>query len=312
ACFLSVERRQLEHRVLARSGQVVGVGRAGVDAIPAAEHRRHQRSGEEAGQRPAQDGCGDLGWELGRPDGFVLAGRPDAGLARGSQVADPVGLAEAAHDEAPTVDLEQADGECPWLSGAPAADGQQDVRAHRHAGPKEPADERVERPDEGRGDGWLGGARGGHRIDALLSTRGGVCRREHEPIAQDVTGHVRAIGLVLGSEAMHGEIARGADEVNRREWLAGEFERQRPHLRAVAYRMLGSLTEAEDAVQESWVRLDRHDPGGPGDLRGWLTVVVGRICLDMLRSRRARREQYAGTWLPEPIVAPVTGSTTAP
>ena len=111
---------------------------------------------------------------------------------------------------------------------------------------------------------------------------------------------------------MHDEIARGADEVNRREWLAEEFERQRPHLRAVAYRMLGSLTEAEDAVQESWVRLDRHDPGGTGDLRGWLTVVVGRICLDMLRSRRARREEYAGTWLPEPIVAPVTGSTTAP
>ena len=61
------------------------------------------------------------------------------------------------------------------------------------------------------------------------------------------------------------------------------------------------MTEAEDAVQEAWVRLDRRDPGGD-DLRGWLTVVVGRICLDMLRSRRARREHYAGTWLPEPIV----------
>ncbi|TMK23282.1 MAG: sigma-70 family RNA polymerase sigma factor [Actinobacteria bacterium] len=100
--------------------------------------------------------------------------------------------------------------------------------------------------------------------------------------------------------------------MNRQEWLAEEFERQRPHLRSVAYRMLGSLTEAEDAVQESWVRLDRHDPGGPGDLRGWLTVVVGRICLDMLRSRRARREQYAGTWLPEPIVTPLGGSTARP
>jgi RNA polymerase sigma-70 factor (ECF subfamily) len=93
--------------------------------------------------------------------------------------------------------------------------------------------------------------------------------------------------------------------VDRREWLAQEFEHQRPHLRAVAYRMLGSIGEAEDAVQEAWVRLDRRDPGGTDDLRGWLTVVVGRISLDMLRSRRSRREDYAGTWLPEPIVSSV-------
>jgi len=90
--------------------------------------------------------------------------------------------------------------------------------------------------------------------------------------------------------------------VNRRDWLTEEFERQRPHLRGVAYRMLGSISEAEDAVQEAWVRLDRRDPGGTDDLRGWLTVVVGRISLDMLRSRRSRREEYAGSWLPEPIV----------
>lgn len=90
--------------------------------------------------------------------------------------------------------------------------------------------------------------------------------------------------------------------MNRRDWLAQEFEHQRPHLRGVAYRMLGSVSEADDAVQEAWVRLDRRDPGGDDDLRGWLTVVVGRICLDMLRSRRSRREEYAGTWLPEPIV----------
>jgi RNA polymerase sigma factor (sigma-70 family) len=89
--------------------------------------------------------------------------------------------------------------------------------------------------------------------------------------------------------------------VDRREWLAEEFERQRPHLRGIAYRMLGSMTEADDALQEAWVRLDRRDPGGD-DLRGWLTMVVSRICLDMLRSRRSRREQYAGTWLPEPVV----------
>lgn len=90
--------------------------------------------------------------------------------------------------------------------------------------------------------------------------------------------------------------------MERREWLAQEFEHQRPHLRGVAYRMLGSISESEDAVQEAWVRLDRRDPGGSDDLRGWLTVVVGRICLDMLRSRRSRREDYAGSWLPEPIV----------
>ena len=90
--------------------------------------------------------------------------------------------------------------------------------------------------------------------------------------------------------------------MDREDWLPQEFERQRPHLRAVAYRMLGSLTEAEDAVQETWVRLDRRDPGND-DLRGWLTVVVGRICLDMLRARRSRREQYAGSWLPEPTVS---------
>jgi RNA polymerase sigma-70 factor (ECF subfamily) len=95
------------------------------------------------------------------------------------------------------------------------------------------------------------------------------------------------------------------DRVDRRDWLAAEFERQRPHLRGVAYRMLGSLTEADDAVQEGWARLDRRDPGND-DLRGWLTVVVGRICLDMLRSRRSRREQYAGTWLPEPMISVAT------
>jgi RNA polymerase sigma-70 factor (ECF subfamily) len=90
--------------------------------------------------------------------------------------------------------------------------------------------------------------------------------------------------------------------VDRQDWLAQEFERQRPHLRAVGYRMLGSMSEADDAVQEAWIRLGRGDPGGTDDLRRWLTVVVGRICLDMLRSRRTRREDYAGTWLPEPIV----------
>jgi RNA polymerase sigma factor (sigma-70 family) len=90
--------------------------------------------------------------------------------------------------------------------------------------------------------------------------------------------------------------------VTRRDWLAEEFERHRGHLRAVGYRMLGSISEADDAVQEAWLRLDRSDPGGTDDLRGWLTVVVGRICLDVLRRRKSRKEQVAGSWLPEPIV----------
>jgi RNA polymerase sigma-70 factor (ECF subfamily) len=90
--------------------------------------------------------------------------------------------------------------------------------------------------------------------------------------------------------------------VTRQDWLAEEFERHRGHLRAVAYRMLGSVTEADDAVQEAWLRLDRGDPGGTDDLRGWLTVVVGRVCLDVLRRRKSRKEQFAGSWLPEPIV----------
>jgi RNA polymerase sigma-70 factor (ECF subfamily) len=87
-----------------------------------------------------------------------------------------------------------------------------------------------------------------------------------------------------------------------RDDLAAEFEACRPHLRSVAYRMLGSMTEADDAVQECWVRLDRRVGDTIADLRAWLTVVVGRISLDMLRARKARREEYAGTWLPEPLV----------
>jgi RNA polymerase sigma-70 factor (ECF subfamily) len=78
-------------------------------------------------------------------------------------------------------------------------------------------------------------------------------------------------------------------------------------MRAVAYRMLGSISEAEDVVQEAWIRLDRGDPGGDKDLRGWLTVVVGRLSLDVLRARQSRLEDYTGTWLPEPIVTATSG-----
>jgi RNA polymerase sigma-70 factor (ECF subfamily) len=85
--------------------------------------------------------------------------------------------------------------------------------------------------------------------------------------------------------------------------LAGEFERHRQYLRAVAYRMLGSTTEAEDALQEAWLRLDRRPPDDTSNLRPWLTTVVGRICLDMLRARKSRREDFADSWLPEPVVS---------
>ena len=90
------------------------------------------------------------------------------------------------------------------------------------------------------------------------------------------------------------------------DWLAVQFEQNRHHLQAVAYGMLGTVSEAQDAVQEAWLRLGRSDPGAIGDLRGWLTSLVGRISLDMLRARKARREVYPG-WLPEPLVEESAG-----
>src|SRR5438128_10597369 len=85
--------------------------------------------------------------------------------------------------------------------------------------------------------------------------------------------------------------------------LAEQFERHRAHLRSVAYRMLGSISDADDAVQESWLRLSRSDPDAIANLPGWLTAVVARVSLDILRARRSRREAYVGSWLPEPVVS---------
>jgi RNA polymerase sigma-70 factor (ECF subfamily) len=85
------------------------------------------------------------------------------------------------------------------------------------------------------------------------------------------------------------------------EWLAERFEANRTRLRAVAYRMLGSLSEADDAVQETWLRLSRSDTSGVENLGGWLSTVVARVCLDMLRSRKARREEPLDANVPEPI-----------
>jgi RNA polymerase sigma-70 factor (ECF subfamily) len=90
--------------------------------------------------------------------------------------------------------------------------------------------------------------------------------------------------------------------MDEREWLAERFEANRAHLRAVAYRMLGSTAEADDAVQESWLRLSRSDTSDVENLGGWLTTVTARVCLDMLRSRRSRREEPIGVHVPEPMV----------
>jgi RNA polymerase sigma-70 factor (ECF subfamily) len=96
--------------------------------------------------------------------------------------------------------------------------------------------------------------------------------------------------------------------MDEREWLAEQFEEHRTHLRAVAYRMLGSLSEADDAVQEAWLRLSRSDADEIENLGGWLTTVVARVSLNMLRSRTTRREEPLGVRLPDPIVDPTDGT----
>jgi RNA polymerase sigma factor (sigma-70 family) len=92
------------------------------------------------------------------------------------------------------------------------------------------------------------------------------------------------------------------------DWLAERFEEHRTRLRAVAYRILGSLSEADDAVQEAWLRLSRTDPGGVENLGGWLTTVVARVSLNVLRSRDVRREEPIGVRVPEPIVDRADGA----
>ena len=92
------------------------------------------------------------------------------------------------------------------------------------------------------------------------------------------------------------------------DWLAEGFERNRTRLRAVAYRMLGSLAEADDAVQETWLRLSQSDPSGVDNLGAWLTTVVARICLNVLRSRNTRREEPLGVHMPDPILSRADGT----
>jgi len=99
--------------------------------------------------------------------------------------------------------------------------------------------------------------------------------------------------------------------MNEADWLAGRFEENRSHLQAVAYRMLGSLSEADDAVQETWLRLNRSDTSDVENLSGWLTTVVARVCLDMLRSRASRREEPLGDPLPD-LVGHQSGTAVDP
>jgi RNA polymerase sigma factor (sigma-70 family) len=95
--------------------------------------------------------------------------------------------------------------------------------------------------------------------------------------------------------------------VDESEYLTQQFEAHRDRLRAIAYRMLGSVSEADDAVQEAWIRVDRADAGGVENLGGWLTTIVSRVCLDMLRWRRAHPEEPMGPHVPEPIVSSTDG-----
>jgi RNA polymerase sigma-70 factor, ECF subfamily len=96
--------------------------------------------------------------------------------------------------------------------------------------------------------------------------------------------------------------------MDQHSWLTERFEENRPRLRGVAYRMLGSLSEAEDAVQEAWLRLNRIDPATVDNLGGWLTTVVSRVCLDMLRSRKSRREEAIGAQVTKPHMAQGEGA----
>ncbi|MEU7698436.1 RNA polymerase sigma factor SigJ [Streptomyces sp. NPDC015492] len=120
-----------------------------------------------------------------------------------------------------------------------------------------------------------------------------------------MTGHGRGERRV---DRNQGNGTDGLDGFDGKDGLARRFEADRGHLRAVAYRMLGSLSEAEDAVQEAWFKLNRSDVGAVENLSGWLTTVVGRVCLDMLRSRGSRREDPLEYYVPDPVVR-VAGPT---
>src|SRR5205807_3521649 len=111
-----------------------------------------------------------------------------------------------------------------------------------------------------------------------------------------ITGRIR---VIVVANATHGVHPMNDDS----DWLAERFEEHRPHLRAVAYRMLGSLAEADDAVQDAWLRIARSGAGGVDNLGGWLTTIVARVCLNVLRSRHVRREEPMGLHVPDPLIS---------
>src|SRR5258706_7956178 len=119
------------------------------------------------------------------------------------------------------------------------------------------------------------------------------------PTRCSVPCHIGWVSLVTPMTKHH----EGMEPMSEHEWLAEQFEAERPHLQAVAYRMLGDLTEADDAVQESWLHLSSSGTSGVKNLGGWLTTVVARICLDMLRLRKSRREESLEASEPEPIMS---------
>src|SRR5262249_31169119 len=118
------------------------------------------------------------------------------------------------------------------------------------------------------------------------------------------TGHIPGPSRVY----FHDTATEGR-EVEQQEWLASQSEEPGPRLRAVAYRMLGSLSEADDAVQDAWLRLSRTDRSGVENLGAWLTTVVARVALNTLRTRRTRREQPLDAYVPDPVVDPTDGSS---
>src|SRR5262245_8089196 len=109
--------------------------------------------------------------------------------------------------------------------------------------------------------------------------------------------------MTLGSGTGWGREGRAERVMDGSEWLARRFEEHRTHLRAVAYRMLGSLAEADDAVQDAWERVNRAGADDVDDLKAWLTTVVARVCLNVLRSRNAHREEPLEAYIPDPIVS---------
>ncbi len=262
------------------------------------EHDSKQSRSRVWRERPFQDHPCLVRCELHRLDRQAATVRIREGhLAVRPQVGDPAGLAVGRLHVPTSVELEQAQRYRSHPAGPATAHREEHVRGTRwEAGRDEPASERVDQAKESPR----------HPVPKVQPPRNEMITHDENtnqprpgvtviPAGKDVT--TRALRPCFSCEHLDRH-----HDVTRRDWLAAEFERHREHLRSVAYRMLGSVSEAEDAVQEAWLRLDRSDPGGSDDLRGWLTVVVGRICLDGLRRRKARREQLGGSWLPEPII----------